>query len=179
LKARYRIGFWDADSLENAFAYVGGELPVGAWLARANKLIQELPGAASTKEILNIDAGAHDREADIADNLENAETAKLEESLGERKRRPSRDIHPATLAWTTLVTQRFTELILAVPRIGEPMQLRLELMRLLDQLGFREQAARPARLRNDDRDLPQVMLNYSSLESLRRALSAAIKSIQL
>ena len=28
LKNRHRIGFWDADALENAFAYVGSELPV-------------------------------------------------------------------------------------------------------------------------------------------------------
>jgi ATP-dependent helicase/DNAse subunit B len=179
LKTRYRIGFWDADALENAFAYVGGELPVSAWLARAQKLIHELPKAASTREILNIDAGAHDREADVADNLENAETAKLEESQAERKRRPSRDIHPATLAWTALVTQRFSELIQAVPREGQPTQLRFELMRLLDQLGFREQASRLTSLTDDERDLPEVMLNYSALESLRRGFVAAIKSIEL
>ena len=88
LKSRYRIGFWDADALENAFAYVGSELPVSAWLARAHKLFTELPGAAATKEILNIDPGAHDRDTDIADNLENAETAKLEEK-GVGKETPS------------------------------------------------------------------------------------------
>jgi ATP-dependent helicase/DNAse subunit B len=178
-KRRYRIGFWDADALENAFAYVGGELPVTGWLSRAQKLIQELPNAEATREILNIDAGAHDREADVADNLENAETAKLEEAGSERKRRPSRDIHPATLAWTSLVTHRFTELILAIPREGTPVQLRVELMRLLEQLGFREQAAGPARRANEDDDLPQVMLNFSSLESMRRAFVAAIKSIEV
>jgi ATP-dependent helicase/DNAse subunit B len=178
-KLRYGIGFWDADALENAFAYVGGELPVAGWLARAQKLVKELPGAEATREILNIDAGAHDREADLADNLENAETAKLEEAGAERKRRPSRDIHPATLAWTSLVTQRFTELILAIPREGTPAELRFELMRLLEQLGFREQAARPARRANEDDDLPQVLLSFSALECLRRAFVAAIKSIEI
>ncbi|HEU5131971.1 MAG TPA: hypothetical protein VFT26_07715, partial [Pyrinomonadaceae bacterium] len=58
LKNRYRIGFWDADSLENAFAYVGSELSVSAWLARAHKLYTDLPGAAATKELLNIDSAA-------------------------------------------------------------------------------------------------------------------------
>ena len=43
LKKRYRIGFWDADSLENAFAYVGSQLRVSDWIARAGKLIKELP----------------------------------------------------------------------------------------------------------------------------------------
>ncbi len=179
LKQRYRIGFWDADALENAFAYVGSELTVSAWLARAHKLFTDLPGAAATKEILNIDPGAHDRDTDIADNLENAETAKLEEKSAERKRRPSRDIHPAALAWTSLVVQRFAELLHAVPREGRPTQLRQELMRLLDRLGFREQIAEPARKSTDEQQLPQVMLNFNALEALRRAFVSAIKSIEI
>jgi len=179
LKQRYRIGFWDADALENAFAYVGSELTVSAWLARAYKLFTDLPGAAATKEILNIDPGAHDRDTDIADNLENAETAKLDEKGAERKRRPSRDIHPAALAWTSLVVQRFAELLHAVPREGKPTQLRLELMRLLDRLGFRDQIADPARKSTDEQQLPQVMLNFNALEALRRAFVSAIKSIEL
>lgn len=179
LKSRYRIGFWDADELENAFAYVGSDLPVNAWLARARKLFTDLPGAAATKEILNIDPGAHDRDTDLADNLENAETAKLEEKGAERKRRPSRDIHPAALAWTALVVQRFSELLHAVPREGKCSELRFELMRLLDRFGFRDQIAEPARSSTDEQQLPQVMLNFNALEALRRAFVAAIKSIDI
>lgn len=177
-KSRYRIGFWDADSLENAFAYVGSDLPIAAWLKRADKLIRELPTATATKELLNIDAGAQDRDADIADQVENAETARLEDKV-ERKRRPSRDIHPATLAWTSLVIQRFSELIFAVPRRGTPTELRRGLMSLLDQLGFREQITKPTRKAADDDELPQVMLNFNALESLRRAMVAAIKSFEM
>src|SRR4029078_518713 len=153
LKTRYRIGFWDADSLENAFAYVGSELSVSAWLARAFKLYTDLPGAIATKELLNIDAGAHDRDTDIADNVENAETAKLEERV-EKKRRPSRDVHPVALAWTALVVQRFAELLHAVPREGTPAGLRAELMRLLDRFGFRDQIAEPAKQATDEQQLP-------------------------
>ena len=40
LKQRYRIGFWDADALENAFAYVGSQLRVSDWIARAGKANQ-------------------------------------------------------------------------------------------------------------------------------------------
>ena len=177
-KTRYRIGFWDADSLENAVAYVGSELPVSAWLARAQKLIKELPGATATKELLNIDAGAPDRDADIADQVENAETAQLDEKV-EKKRRPSRDIHPAALAWTSLVIQRFSELIFAVPREGSPNELRLGLMKILDQFGFRDQITKPTRMSTDTSELPQVMLNFNALESMRRALVAAIKSIEM
>lgn len=179
LKNRYGIGFWDADALENAFAYVGSDLPVSAWLARAHKLYTDLPGAAATKEILNIDPGAHDRDRDIADNLVNAETAKLDEKGVERKRRPSRDIHPAALAWTALVAQRFAELLHAVPREGKPTQLRAELMRLFDRFGFRDQIAEPARKSTAEEQLPQVMINFNALEALRRAFVAAIKSIEI
>jgi ATP-dependent helicase/DNAse subunit B len=177
-KKRYRIGVWDADALENAFAYVGSDLPVNAWLARANKLIKELPGATATKELLNIDSGVFDRDADIADQVENAETAKLEDKV-EKKRRPSRDVHPATLAWTALVIQRFSELIFAVPREGSAIELRVALMKLLDDFGFRDQITKPTRTTNEDAELPQVMLNFSALESIRRALFAAIKSIEM
>jgi ATP-dependent helicase/DNAse subunit B len=177
-KRRHSIGLWNADKLENAFAYVGSDLPVNAWLKRADKLIKELPAATFTKELLNIDAGSQDRDADIADQVENAETAKLEEKV-EKKRRPSRDIHPAALAWTALAIQRFAELLFAVPREGTAGELRLSLMNLLEHFGFREQITRPTRTSTDDQALPQVMLNFNALESLRRAFVAAIKSIEM
>jgi len=178
-KNRHRIGMWDADALENAFAYVGGELQVTAWLARAKKIITNLPHAEATKELLNLDAGAQDRDRDIADNVENAETAKLDEKGLEKKRRPSTDIHPAALAWTSLVIQRFAELIQAVPRVGKPAEFRVELMRLLGRLGYREQIVEPTRTSNDVQELPQVMLNLNALESIRRALIAAVKAIEI
>ena len=179
LKQRHRIGFWDADALENAFAYVGSDLTVSAWLTRAHKLFTDLPGAAATKEVLSIDASAHDREADIADNIENAEIVKLEDKGVEKKRRPSRDIHPSALAWTALVVRRFAELLYSVPREGKLTDLRAELMRLLDRFGFRDQIAEPARKERDEQQLPQIMLNFNALEALRRAVVAALKSIEL
>ncbi len=179
LKNRYRIGVWDADSLENAFAYVGSELRVSDWLARARKLITELPAATATKELLNIDNGERDRDPDVADQIENAETAKIENADAERKRRPSRDIHPATIAWTLLVIRRFAERLLAVPPEGKPADLRLALMSLLDQFCFRDQVVQPIRSSAEDRELPRMMLNFNSLEALRRAFVAAIKSIEI
>jgi ATP-dependent helicase/DNAse subunit B len=174
-----RIGFWDADTLENAFAYVGSDLTVSAWLARAHKLFTDLPGAAATREVLNIDAGAQDRDTDIADNVENAEVVKLDEKGLEKKRRPSRDIHPSALAWTALVVRRFAELLYAVPREGKLADLRVELLRLLDSFGFRDQIAEPANREGDETQLPQVMLNFNALEALRRAFVAAMKSIEI
>ncbi len=179
LRNRFRAGLWDADALENTFAYVGSELRVSDWLARAQKLIKELPSAPATKQLLNIDSGEHDRDTDVSDQIENAETAKVEEKDVERKRRPSRDVHPANIAWTALVVQCFAERILAVPRDGKPVDLRLALMRLLDQFSFREQITRPIRSSAEDKELPQMMLNLNSLEALRRAFVAAIKSVEI
>ena len=175
-KRRYRIGFWDADALENAFAYVGSDLPVTEWLKRARKLVQELPNAAATKELLNIDSGEQARDPDEADQVENAETAKVEEA--EKKRRPARDLHPGTIAWTAMVLRKFTELIQSVPRVGVPADLRAALIRLLEQLRFRDQIARPIRKSLADSELPQAILNFNSLENLRRSFAAAIKSIE-
>jgi ATP-dependent helicase/DNAse subunit B len=179
LKQRYRIGVWDADALENAFAYVGSELRVSGWLDRAARLIKELPSAAATRELLNIDPIEQARDPDEADQIENAETAKVEAADAERKRRPSRDIHPAALAWTALVLQSFAERIEAVKREGTPADLRMALMKLLESLSFRDRITRPVRSATEDDELPRAMLNYNSLEALRRAFVAAIKSIEM
>ena len=178
-KKRFRIGFWDADALENAFAYVGSELRVSQWLERAGKLIKELPTAAATRELLNIDSVEQARAPDEADQIENAETAKVEAKDAERKRRPSRDIHPAALAWTSLVLQAFAEKIVAIEQEGPPAQLRQRLLKLFEELNFRRQITRPIRSLSEDRELPQAIMNYNSLDSLRRAFVAAIKSIEI
>src|SRR5207247_307949 len=149
------------------------------WLSRARQLIKELPAAAATKELLNIDTTEQARDPDEADQIENAETAKVEGAEVEKKRRPSRDVHPAAIAWALLVIQSFADRMQAIPREGKPADLRLALMKLLDQFSFREQIAKPIRSAVEDRELPQAMLNFNSLESLRRAFVAAIKSIEI
>ncbi|HEX3282813.1 MAG TPA: PD-(D/E)XK nuclease family protein, partial [Pyrinomonadaceae bacterium] len=173
------IGIWDADALENAFAYVGSDLRVSDWLTRARKLIKELPAAAATRELLNIDDTEPAREADEADQIENAETAKLEEKDVEKKRRPSHDVHPAALAWTALVIQAFAARVQGLPRVAAPAELRRALMSLFEQYSFRDQIARRVKNLVEDVELPQAMLNFNSLEALRRAFAAAIKSIEI
>ncbi|MDQ3666722.1 MAG: PD-(D/E)XK nuclease family protein [Acidobacteriota bacterium] len=174
-----RYSVWNADALENAFAYVGSKLRVTDWLDRAQTLIRELPAAEATRDLLSIEPGEQGRDPDVADQLENAETAKLEEKDAERKRRPSRDVHPASIAWAALVIQSFAERIQSVPREGRPLDLRLALMKLFEQFSFRDQVARPIRTSIEDRELPQAIPNYNSLDTLRRAFAAAIKSIEI
>ncbi|MEP6741199.1 MAG: PD-(D/E)XK nuclease family protein [bacterium] len=179
LKNRYRIGIWHADALENAFAYVGSELRVTDWLTRARQLIKELPQAAATRELLNIDNTESAREPDEADQIENAETAKVEEKDVEKKKRPSSDVHPAAIAWTAFVIQAFAARIQAMPRTGQPAELRRALMGLFEQLNFRKQIARRVKNLVEDEELPQAMLNFNSLEALRRAFAAAVRSIEM
>ncbi|MGI8732519.1 MAG: PD-(D/E)XK nuclease family protein [Pyrinomonadaceae bacterium] len=179
LRRQYRIGVWDADTLENTFAYVGSELHLSEWVKRADRLIRELPSAESTKELLNIETSEQARDPDEADQVENAETAKLEEKTVEKKRRPSRDVHPASIFWASLIINEFVSHLRAVPLVGNPAELRRALVMLLDQFNFREQVARPIRSEVSDRELPQALLNFNSLEALRRAFLAAGKSIEV
>ena len=178
LRTRHRIGTWDADALENTFAFVGSELHLSEWSRRAQQLIRKLPGAAATRELLNIETAEQARDPDEADQVENAETAKLEEKNVEKKRRPSRDVHPAAIFWALLVIEEFASHIRAVPLAGSPADLRHELVRLFDKLSFAEQIARPVKGALSDAELPQAMLNFNSLEALRRAFVAAIKAIE-
>ena len=121
VRKRYRVGVWDADALENTFAYVGSELPLSEWLRRAERLIKMLPGAAMRqKNSSTLNQSEQARDPDEADQVENAETAKLDEKNVEKKRRPSRDVHPASIFWAALVIEEFTARIQAVPLAGGP-----------------------------------------------------------
>jgi ATP-dependent helicase/DNAse subunit B len=171
------VGYWDADALENIIAYVGAELRMPDWLDRCRQLIEQLPGAAATKELLNIDT-IESNEDDEDAQVEDAETVQKEDRHLEKKRRPHRDVNPAAIAWATLVIKRFATHIQSVPRQGDPVQLRTVLMKLLGQFQFRAQVTRPVR-HTEVEDLPRTTLDLHALEALRRAFVSTIKSIQL
>ena len=173
----FGIGRWDADTLENVIAYVGAELRLTDWLDRCRKLIEQLPNAEATKELLNIDSAEPASDDDEA-QMEDAETVQPEDKHVEKKRRPQRDVHPAVIAWATLVVKRFAARIQAVPREGQPLELRAAIMKLLDQFQFSQQVSRPVR-QTEDEELPRATLDLHALEGLRRAFLTAIKSIQL
>lgn len=173
----FGIGRWDADTLENVIAYVGAELRLADWLDRCRKLIEQLPNAEATKELLNIDTAEPSSDDDEA-QMEDAETVQPEDKHVEKKRRPQRDVHPAVIAWATLVVKRFAAHIQAVPRAGEPLELRAAIMTLLGQFQFSQQVSRPVR-QTEDEELPRATLDLHALEGLRRAFLTAIKSIQI
>lgn len=172
------IGWWDPDSLENTIAFVGGALGMSAWLERARKLLSNWPQVKATTEMVTPEAGdnAGDEETD---QIEDADKVATDDRGVEKKRRPSRDVHPAAIAWAALVTARLTELARAVPREASPRVLRSSLMLLLEQLQFSSQIRRPARGALEESELPHVMLDVRGLEALRRALLVAVKSIDL
>lgn len=173
----FGIGRWDADTLENVIAYVGAELRLTDWLDRCRKLIDQLPNAEATKELLNIDTAEPTSDDDEA-QMEDAETVQPEDKHVEKKRRPQRDIHPAVIAWAMIVVKHFAAHIQAVPREGQPLELRAAMMKLLDQFQYSQQVTSPAR-QTQDEELPRAALDLHALESLRRAFLTAIKSIQL
>ena len=176
-KRDFGVGRWDADALENVIAYVGAELRLTDWLQRSDKLITELPAAEATKDLLNIDT--FESSGDDEDTqLEDAETIQPEDKHLEKKRRPQRDVHPAAIAWATLVIKAFAARIHAVPAEGAPRELRLELMKLLDGFQFPEQVTEPIRHSSDD-ELQRATLDIHALEALRRALLTAVKSIEI
>jgi ATP-dependent helicase/DNAse subunit B len=171
------IGRWDPDTLENTIAFVGGALSMNSWLERARKLLSNWPQVKATTDLVTPDAadGGDDEETD---QIEDADKVMTDDRGVEKKRRPSRDVHPAAIAWASLVLERLSEIVKTVPREGAPRELRSSLMALLERLQFSVQIRRPARSRLDEGELPHVMLDVRGLEALRRAFVAAVKSIE-
>jgi len=174
------IGRWDADSLENVIAYVGSELRIDAWLTRAGKLIAELPAAEETQELLVGSETADDQDGDsvIEPESEHDDPAINRPQRPEKKRRPSREIHAATIAWSALVVRRLDQLIKELPDRGRPAVLRSELIRVLDKLQFYTAATKATRT-DSETELAQLTLDRRGLESLRRAFVAAGRGIQI
>ena len=171
------IGRWDPDTLENTIAFVGGGLSMSAWHERARKLIAHWPQVRVTTEMATPENGNGSGEEEPP--IQDADKLTAEEKGVEKKRRPSRDVHPAAIAWAALVLDMMAELIRGVPRQAAPRDFRVSLMSLLERLQFSKQISRPVRGSLDESELPHLMLDLRGLESLRRALAAAVKSIEM
>ena len=183
------VGQWDADEIENVIAFVGAELRIENWLRRARKLTAQLRDPATEEHI------ASDLE-DESDTDEGGSAPSVDETFSAQKRRnewvepvdiplpgserrpkPARELHPALIAWSALVVGRLAELISGIPREAKSAgELRNTVMRLLDQLQFADEVA-GSRDELSDRQLPALTLDLRGLEGLRRALSAAARSI--
>ncbi|MEK6282616.1 MAG: PD-(D/E)XK nuclease family protein [Acidobacteriota bacterium] len=172
------VGRWDPDSLENTIAFVGGALGMASWLERARKLLSNWPQVQATTDMVAQETanGVADEETD---QIEDAEKVATDDRGVEKKRRPSRDVHPAAIAWASLVLERLSDIVKSVVREGAPSDLRAGVMALLERLQFSTQIRRPARGDLDENEMPHVMLDLRGLEALRRSFVAAVKSIQV
>jgi ATP-dependent helicase/nuclease subunit B len=172
------VGRWDPDTLENTIAFVGGALSMTSWLERARKLLSNWPQVKATTDMVAQETanGVADEETD---QIEDADKVATDDRGVEKKRRPSRDVHPAAIAWASMVLERLKDIVKSAAREGAPRDLRAGVMSLLERLQFSTQIRRPVRGALDENELPHVMLDLRGLEALRRAFVAAVKSIEV
>ncbi|MDQ2938837.1 MAG: hypothetical protein M3R67_15255, partial [Acidobacteriota bacterium] len=156
VRSELNIGKWDPDSLENVIAYVGAELRATDWLARARRLLEKWPQVNITKKLATPDPANVQDDEELESRIEDADKIPPEER-GEKKRRPSREIPSASIAWASLVIERLSDLIRSVPRQGQPLELRLAAVRLLGQLQFYPETRKPMRRLPDENELPHAM----------------------
>lgn len=180
------VGYWDADELENVIAYVGGQLKLDHWIIRARQLTARVP-------VPDVERDSKSEDEDEADTDEISAEAAPDPSArpiafriepvevplpgSERKAKPARDLHPASIAWSSLVVERFAQLLTKVPREARIGELRRSVMRLLEQLQLRDQVRGSGDVQ--DREIATLTLDLRGLEGLRRALSAAARSIEI
>jgi len=177
LKYALGIGRWDPDILENTIAFVGGGLSMKGWRERARKLIANWPQVKVTTEMATPENGNGTGEEEP--QIQDADKLAAEDKGVQKKRRPSRDVHPAAIAWAVLVLDMMADLVRGVPRQAAPRDFRVSLMSLLERFQFSKQISRPIRGTLDESELPRLMLDLRGLESLRRAFAAAVKSIEM
>jgi ATP-dependent helicase/nuclease subunit B len=169
LRAELGIGRWLPDVLENVIAYVGSELRVNAWTERARRLIDMFPSPEAARSLI----------AGSASESEDAAVAAEDESPPDeapvRRQKPS-PIHPAAIAWAVILIEHLHGLLSSLPAEATAEELRGALMSVLDQLEFAKQVRRSFNETGPAADVPQAALDVRGLESLRRALAAAVRS---
>jgi ATP-dependent helicase/DNAse subunit B len=168
LRAELGIGRWLPDVLENVIAYVGSELRVAAWIERAQRLIDTFPSPEAARTLIAGGEGEDPAAAAEDEALPDAPAASA-------KRQKPAPVHPAAIAWTVILMEHMQQLVASLPEAGEPEGLRGALMLLLERLEFSNQVRRSFHQAGPAADVPQATLDVRGLESLRRALAAAVR----
>ena len=171
LRAELGIGRWLPDVLENVIAYVGSELRVEGWIERAQRLIDMFPSPDAVQTLI---AGGDREGEDPAVAAEDEALPDAPAAAG--KRQKPAPVHPAAIAWTVILMRHLQKLVASLPEEGEPEELRGALMLLLERLEFSNQVRRSFQPAGPAADVPQATLDVRGLESLRRALAAAVRS---
>jgi ATP-dependent helicase/DNAse subunit B len=191
--AELKVGFWDADELENAVAFVGDDLRVPMWVIRARKFTAHPAEREPADEKLSDSEPEAESESDedltVAPDQDYAvrrpTAARMAEPVdvplpgSERRAKPARELHPALIAWTALLIDRFASILNAVPREGTPREMRDCVIKLLDRLQFAREVRDSERATASERELSALTLDLRGLEGLRRALFAATRSVEI
>src|SRR5258706_568349 len=163
------IGRWLPDTLENVIAYVGSELRANAWTERARRLIDKFPSPEAARSLIAGSASESEDAAAAAEDESPPDEAPV------RRQKPA-PIHPAAIAWTVILIEHLQDLLSSFPEAAPPEELRGALMSVLDRLEFAKQVRRSFLQAGPAADIPQAALDVRGLESLRRALAAAVRS---
>lgn len=186
-----RVGLWDADELENAVAYVGGDLRVQTWIRRAQKLTFRAPEPQEEKsqDVEPESESESEEEAGVAADESHAfrrvragrvfEPVDIPLPGSERRSKPAREVHPALIAWSSLIVDRFARVLTDTPREAGPREMRDAVMRLLERVQFAREVRGSHQGGTSDEELPAVTIDLRGLEGLRRALAAATRSIEI
>jgi ATP-dependent helicase/DNAse subunit B len=169
LRAELGIGRWLPDVLENVIAYVGSELRVDAWTERARRLIDMFPSPEAARSLI-VGSATETEDAAVA-----AEDESPPDEIPVRRQKPS-PIHPAAIAWAVILIEHLQGLLSSLPAEATAEDLRGALMSVLDQLEFAKQVRQSFNETGPAADVPQAAQDVRGLESLRRALAAAVRS---
>jgi ATP-dependent helicase/DNAse subunit B len=169
LRNALSIGHWSPDILENVIAYVGSELRIDAWVARAQRLLEALPSAEAARELIAGKEGAEEDTASMGEEAPPDEAPVIE------KRKKPVPVHPAAIAWTAMVLRHLQRSIADLPEEGEAEELRVAIASLLDRFDFANQVRKPFRRTAISPDIPRAALDIRGLEGVRRAIAAAVR----
>ena len=167
---------WDVDELENAIAFVGGQLRVADWLSRARRMTGRTPRAADDDSIE--EEGDSDSLVALDDESEEGSRIppEIEQPGSEVKPKISREVHPAAILWAAKLIEHIAGATDQLPREGLPPELRHALFLLLEQFEFARQIKQ--RSASSEASLPGATLDLRGLEGIRRAFGAAMRSIE-
>ena len=171
------VGFWNPDELENVFAYVGSDLRLDKWLARAGQLASKDANAMAVRSQIFGDEAA---ESDDDEEEEKEDADDTEESKNEGQgARPSKEIPPAVLDWSALLLREFAARIKNMPHQDDGSSLRAALLKLLDDLQFASGIRKSLADLDLETALPHAALDLRALNGIRQAISAAIQSMEI
>lgn len=180
LRAKLGLGLWDPDNLENVVAYVGSMLRFSDWRTRASALVGALPVAEQKESILlpppeDAEDEVSTDEGEVPGFESTDASIVLQAPPGPK---PRRDIDPAAIAWHALVLEKVNELVTSLPRKASPETFRSALLSLLEKLQYASEVQRPL-LKLPDEEIDRGVRDLRGADAVRRAISAATKSVQI